>query len=238
MTDVVRKQGRRVLDGVSVGGQGEAAVEGNEALKLPEVLPHVPLPRSDQDGADAGDHVPHDKPPMLRLVEAKMAGRVARRVQGDPALRRGAVQKNFFTIPEVPGDRVRDPRGGGLVSPEREPESLGKKTGTGHVILVVMRRKERDELAAFRAEPPSPGKPGLLLVRVGRGWFDQQDLPLAEGVAVGVGGRGERGGTRGKQRKPRGNGTRSKHGGPSMPQEGRRLGSRVRRGVPAGAKPR
>jgi hypothetical protein len=101
--------------------QRHLRAERLQPLQLLQVDLHVAIDRLDEDRPHRGHHVPDDHRAQRRLVQAEVPGRVPRRVQHLPRLRRRPRQPDHLAVLEVPRDLhcAREPLGGGLVRPQR-----------------------------------------------------------------------------------------------------------------------
>ncbi len=134
-------------------------------------------------------------------MQADVPRGVTGRVQHVPGLGLGPVEHDRVAVREAAGDARADrgiePLHREIVGPHRHRQLAREHVEPADVVGVVVRRDDRDQLAALRDERAPPVEPRALLVLVGRGGLDEHHLLGAERVAVGV----RRGQERGRQRR-------------------------------------
>src|ERR1700722_4445086 len=91
-----------------MGWERYACVERCESFELGEIRRHVAVGGLDEYRSDARDHVPDDERALLRLVQAYVTRRVARRVEHSPATRNGPPQIEHIAVLEPSIDRSED----------------------------------------------------------------------------------------------------------------------------------
>ena len=178
MLQVFVNAGSRVADHGTMATEKKPGWDFEKALEGVHVSGHVPIGRSDHDGARSDDVVSREEPAAARFEEAAVTRLVARRVQHS---KRFAVAPDFVTVLV---DEVRLDAGvTASASMHAEPDAklLPELAGSSDVVRVDVREEDRRDGRPRRFELAFEESDVLSVTERS---VDQRDVSLTDEVLI------------------------------------------------------